>query len=69
MIFYIKDGLKYKKDYSIFISKPVNNIIQTKEYELLYSTDDYKIYFFNLNERKIISILENISFDIGESKT
>ena len=69
MIFYIKDGLKYKKDYSIFISEPVNNIIQTKEYELLYSTDDYKIYFFNLNERKIISILENISFDIGESKT
>ena len=48
IIFYIKDGLKYKKDYSISASKHVSNIIQTKQYELLYSTDDNKIIFFFL---------------------
>ncbi len=69
IIFYIKDGLKYKKDYSISASKSVTNIIQTKQYELLYSTDDNTIHFFDLNKRKNISTLENISFDTGGCRT
>ena len=56
LIFYIKDELKQKKDYLISSSKPVNNIIQTKQYEFLYSIDDNIIYFFNINKIKIINI-------------
>ena len=60
IIFYIKDGTQYKKDYSISTSDSVSNIIQTKENEIVYSTNDGKLNFFDLKERKNISIIENI---------
>ena len=60
IIFYIKENIKYKKDYSISVSDGVENIIEIKQNEIVYSTDDGKINFFDLNERKNKSIIENI---------
>jgi len=65
IIFYYKDNIKYKKDYSISTSDLVNNIIQTKKNEIVYSTYDNKINFFDLNKRINISTIENISFSIN----
>ena len=60
IIFYINEGKKYKKNYSISTSEGVRNIIETKQNEIVYSTWDDKINFFDLNERKNKSIIENI---------
>jgi len=57
--FCIKDGTLYKKDYSISTSDGVDNIIETKQNEIVYSTYE-KINFFNFKERKNKSIIENI---------
>ena len=64
IIFYINEGKKYKKDYSISTSEGVRNIIETKQNEIVYSTWDDKINFFDLNERKNKSVIENISSSI-----
>ena len=61
IIFYIKDGIKYKKDYSITTIGYVNNIIETKQNEIVYSTWGDEIIFFDLNKRKNKLIIENIT--------
>ena len=60
IIFYIKDNLTYKKDYSISASSLVKNIIQTKQNEIVYSTNDGKLNFYDINERKNKKIIENV---------
>ena len=62
IIFYINDKIRYKKDYSFPISSSVENINQTKINEIVYSTLDKKINFFDLTERKIKSIIEDVNF-------
>ena len=64
IIFYINEGKKYKKNYSISTSEGVRNIIETKQNEIVYSTWDDKINFFDLNERKNKLVIENISTSI-----
>jgi len=64
IIFYIKDNLKYKKDYQISANHSCYNIIQTKDNEICYN--EYEtICFYDLLERKVkVSIskvrIENI---------
>ena len=61
IIFYKDDNDKYKKDYSITTSDWVRNIIPTKINEIVYSTyNERKLYFFDLNEKKNISVIEDI---------
>ena len=61
IIFYIKENEKYNKDYSITTSDWVKNIIQTKQNEIAYSTyNERKLYFFDLNEKKNIALIEDI---------
>jgi len=59
IIFYIKKDIKYKKYYSI-TSGYVNNIIETKQNEIVYSTWG-EINFFDINKRKNKSIIKNIN--------
>ena len=63
-IFYIKDNNEYKIDYSIKIIRYPWHLIQTKENELCISEDSYNssIFFFDLNERKIITRIDNIYY-------
>ena len=61
IIFYKKDDSKYKKDYVINTSNSVRNIIQTKQNEIVYSTYDNKINFFDLIERKNKKIIEDVT--------
>ena len=66
IIFYIKEDIKYKKDYSIYTFNYVNNIIETKQNEIVYSIIDWfdnkgEIYFFDINKRKNKSIIKNIN--------
>ena len=61
IIFYKDDNDKYKKDYSITTSDWVRNIIPIKSNEIVYSTyNERKLYFFDLNEKKNISVIEDI---------
>ncbi len=62
IIFYIKDNLKYKKDYTISASSWVRNIIQTKKNEIAYSISNKRINFYDFNEKKNKSVIHNISF-------
>ena len=61
IIFYIKDNLKYKKDFQILIDGPCYTISQKKENEICYSEtnncnfNSNKICFYDINERKIKS--------------
>ena len=49
IIFYVKDNLKYKKDYSIQTDGSCYSIIQTKDNEICYSVSkNNKICFYNL---------------------
>ena len=62
IIFYIKDNIKYKKDYQISTNGSCWNIIQTKDNEICYY--EYKndtICFYDLLERKVKSSISNIS--------
>ena len=64
IIFYIKDNIKYKKDYQISTNGECWNIIQTKDNEICYN--EYKngnetICFYDLLERKVKSSISNIS--------
>ena len=62
IIFYIKDNIKYKKDYQISINGSCYNIIQTKDNEICYDEDDNDtICFYDLLERKVKSSISNIS--------
>ena len=46
IIFYIKDNLKYKKDYQISTNGDCSNIIQTKDNEICY----YESKIFSNND-------------------
>ena len=64
IIFYIKDNIKYKKDYQISTNGSCFKIIQTKDNEICYY--EYKdgnetICFYDLLERKVKSSISNIS--------
>ena len=67
IIFYLKDNLKYKKDYKISLDGTCYIISQIKKDEICYSvTYDYnfnnnKICFYDINERKNKSSISNIS--------
>ena len=62
IIFYIKDNIKYKKDYQISTNGSCWNIIQTKDNEICYNEyDNYTICFYDLLERKVKSSISNIS--------
>ena len=60
IIFYIKDNIKYKKDYQISTNGYCYNIIQTKDNEICYNEYD-TICFYDLLERKVKSSISNIS--------
>ena len=64
IIFYINENKDYKKDYLISTQNPVFNIIQIKQNEIVYTTENEKVIFFDLNERKNKLIIENISNSI-----
>ena len=62
IIFYIKDNLKYKKDYQISTNGYCSNIIQTKDNEICYYEDNNStICFYDLLERKVKASISNIS--------
>ena len=66
IIFYIKDNLKYKKDYKISTNGYCSNIIQTKDNEICYREynedgDNDTICFYDLLERKVKASISNIS--------
>ena len=62
IIFYYKNNFKYIKDYQILTNGACHSIIETKENEICYSeSKNNTICFYNLNEKKIISSLSNIS--------
>jgi len=67
IIFYLKDNLKYKKDYQISTNDLCYYIGQINENEICYTENnnyDYnnnKICFYDINERKIKSSISNIS--------
>ena len=48
IIFYIKENKNYKKDYSISTLNQVFNIIQIKQNEIAYSTENKKVIFFDI---------------------
>ena len=62
IIFYIKDNIKYKKDYQISTNGSCWNIIQTKDNEICYyERNNDTICFYDLLERKVKSSISNIS--------
>ena len=61
IIFYLKDNNEYKKDYQISTDGTCYSFIQTKENEICYSSNNKKIYFFDLLERKIKAKIDNIN--------
>ena len=52
IIFYIRDNLKYKKDYQISTNGISYDIIQTKDNEICYDIGK-TIYFYDLLEKKL----------------
>ena len=68
IIFYFKDNNQYTVDYKISTKGACHNIIQTKENEICYSEEENKaICFFDLSERKLITKINNISHNTGNS--
>ena len=62
IIFYYKDNNIYKKDYNISTNGSCSSVIQTKDNEICYSEENNNaINFYDLQERKIKSTLNNIS--------
>ena len=63
IIFYNKDNNnEYKKDYNISTNGGCFSVIQTKENEICYSEEiNSSICFYDLNQRKIKSSLNNIN--------
>ena len=60
IIFYIKEDA-YKKDYQISIDKSCYCVIQVKDNEICLSDYGDKLYFFDLNERKIKATVSNLN--------
>ena len=60
IIFYVKDNLEYKKDYSFSTDSECYSIIQIKDNEICYSVYN-KICFYDLLEKKNINSISNIS--------
>ena len=63
IIFYIKDKLKYKKDYQISTNGWCYRIEQTKDNEICYSeykNYNYSICFYDLIEKKVKASISNI---------
>ena len=68
IIFYVKDNLEYKKDYSISTDGKCYSIIQTKDNEICYSVgNNNKICFYDLLNKKDINSITNISKNNGLS--
>ena len=66
IIFYIKDNNQYLKDFSITTNGKCSPVIQTKDNEICYSEEtNNAICFFDLNQRKSISKINNINKRIG----
>ena len=62
IIFYVKDNLEYKKNYSIQTDSGCYSIIQTKDNEICYSVSNLnKICFYDLINKKEINSISNIS--------
>ena len=61
IIFYLKNNLKYKKDYQILTNDRCFYISQIKENEICYSENNDKICFYDIKDRKIKSSISNIS--------
>jgi len=62
IIFYVKDNIKYKKDYQISTNGNCWDIIQTKDNEICYNEDNNEtICFYDLLERKVKASISNIS--------
>ena len=62
IIFYIKDNLEYKKDYTFSTDSSCSSIIQTKDNEICYSVkNNSKICFYDLLNKKNIDSLSKIS--------
>ena len=63
IIFYKKDKLTYKYDYSITTNYRCSSVIQTKDNEICYSLFSYQneICFYDFLERKNKALLANIS--------
>ena len=62
IIFYFKDNLEFKQDYTIKTNGGCCSVIQTKDNEICYSEkNNNSICFFDLSERKIKTSLSNIS--------
>ena len=65
IIFYIKDNLKYNKDYQISTNGYCSNIIQTKDNEICYyESNNNTICFYDLLERKVKVSISNISTSV-----
>ena len=64
IIFYIKDNLKYKKDYQLTTNGRCYRVIQTKDNEICYYEEDNEdaICFYDLLERKVKASISNISY-------
>ena len=62
IIFYIKDNIKYKKDYQISTNGYCSNIIQTKNNEICYCEYNNDIIcFYDLLEIKVKASISNIN--------
>ena len=61
IIFYIKDKIEYKKDYSFSTDGSCSSILQIKDNEICYSVkNNNKIYFYDLINKKEINSILNI---------
>ena len=61
IIFYVKDNIKYTKDYRISTNGSCDNIIQTKDNEICYyERNNETICFYDLLERKVKASISNI---------
>ena len=61
IIFYIKDNIEFKKDFTISTDNPSYCIIQTKNNEICYSDNNKSIFFFDFIEKKIKASISNIN--------
>ena len=69
IIFYVKDNLEYKKEYSFRVddNSYCSSMLQIKDNEICYSTNNKKIHFYDLLQKKI-TIHYRIFLNIMEEK-
>ena len=62
IIFYVKDNLEYKKEYSFRVddNSYCSSMLQIKDNEICYSTNNKKIHFYDLLQKKNNHSLSNI---------